>query len=477
MLRLWIKINIIMLMSLFLFGTGVVAQGQTCPEIVQTALDATDEQCSSTGRNQACYGNVNLAATPQPGVGDFNFSAPGDRVAVSVIASLSLNSRIEEEGEWGVALMQLQANLPDTLPGQNVTFLLFGDVEIENAVETNVEPVMFDVMALGDISVYTNPSADSAPVSDLFEGDLMTAVGRNAEGTWVQVSESGVSGWVSADEVEAAGDMDTLSIINPATAGFTPMQAFYFQSGSSDAPCAEAPDSGILVQTPEGVQQIAFTVNDINITLGSTAYLQAQPGGNMTTSVVEGEATVEAGGAAVVVPAGSQVSVPLDTDGRAAGVPSQPQPYNAAKMAVLPVRVLPRAITVSPPLSAGMTTGGVLTAGEWTWTPGTPSAEGCPAGMLEFVVADFTPAGPFQLPGGEFSWEVFYVAAYGEPPPPESIFSSPEPNTYLMEIPLDQFSWQYEARVMDSERVEGQFEADLEGCILLIPFELTRVGD
>ena len=30
--------------------------------------------------------------------------------------------------------MQLQANLPDTLPGQNVTFLLFGNVEIENAV-------------------------------------------------------------------------------------------------------------------------------------------------------------------------------------------------------------------------------------------------------------------------------------------------------------------------------------------------------
>ena len=30
--------------------------------------------------------------------------------------------------------MKLQANLPDSLPGQNVTFLMFGDVQIQNAV-------------------------------------------------------------------------------------------------------------------------------------------------------------------------------------------------------------------------------------------------------------------------------------------------------------------------------------------------------
>ena len=36
-------------------------------------------------------------------------------------------------GAWGVALMRIQANLPDTLPGQNVTMLIFGDVQIQNA--------------------------------------------------------------------------------------------------------------------------------------------------------------------------------------------------------------------------------------------------------------------------------------------------------------------------------------------------------
>ena len=34
------------------------------------------------------------------------------------------------------------------------------------------------------------------------------------------------------------------------------MQAFYFRSGIGDAPCAEAPNSGILIQTPEGRQAL-----------------------------------------------------------------------------------------------------------------------------------------------------------------------------------------------------------------------------
>ncbi len=448
-----------------------------CPSIVQEALDATDEQCSSTDRNQACYGNVNLAATPQPGINDFNFDAPGDMVAVSAVGSLSLSSQVEETGEWGVALMQLQANIPDTSPGQNVTFLLFGDVQITNGVESNTEPVTFDVMAQGDINVYTDPSADSAPVSDLFEGDLMTAVGRNAEGTWVQVSESGVSGWVSADEVEADGDIDTLNIINPATAGFTPMQAFYFQSGIGDAPCDEAPDSGILVQTPEGVEQIQFTVNEVNITLGSTAYLQAQPGGDMTTSVVEGEATVEAGGTSVVVPEGSFVSVPLDAQGRAAGTPSQPQPYDGAKMAVLPVRILPRAITIAAPIS---TSGAAIipAAGEWQWTSGTPSQEGCPAGAVESVVPVFTPRGPLRLPGDEFSLIILFEAAFGQSAaPPGAEFSNPEPNTYVVDFSDGGGDGHYDVRVIDTEHIEGQLEYTSQGCTMAIPFAVMRIGD
>jgi hypothetical protein len=474
----WRKISVIGLVSLV--GTNVLAQEQTCPEIVQAALDATDEQCSATTRNEACYGNVNLQATPQTDVDDFTFSTPGDIVAVSAIESFRLSSQVEESGEWGVALMQLQANIPDTLPGQNVTFLLFGDVQITNAVASNTDPVTFEVAAEGDINVRSGPSTNDERISSLSAGDVITAIGRNADNSWLQIQlPDETTGWVSADLVATDGDVSLLNVVDPSQpAPLSPMQAFYFQSGIGDAPCAEAPDSGILVQTPEGVDEIEFTVNDVKIILGSTAYLQAQPSGDMTTSVVEGEATVEAGGASVVVPEGSYVSVPLDADGRASGTPSQPQPYDPAKMALLPIRILPRDITITAPIG-GNTTGVniLLTAGEWTWTTGESSSEGCEPGIAETLVTAMATLEPFQLPGDEFSLEILLEAASRSFfSVPNAIFSNPDPNTYVVEYGGGSTNNRYTVRVVDTGHIEGEFDHTFEGCSVTIPFEVTLVG-
>jgi hypothetical protein len=249
----------------------VAAQGQQCGELVEQAITAVQDACADTGRNQACYGNVALEASAREGVTDFVFEQQGDLVDVADIDTLTLSSLDEVAGEWGVALLRIQANIPDTLPGQNVTFLLFGDVELQNAVD----------------------AADSAD------------------------------------------------------AGLTPMQAFYFRSGLDDSACAEAPSSGILIQTPEGAGTITLRANDVEISLGSTAYFQAEAGDAMTVSVVEGEAEVTADGETVVVPAGMQVGVPLDDELRASGVPEDPQPYDAAAFTALPISVLPEEITIA----------------------------------------------------------------------------------------------------------------------------------
>jgi SH3 domain-containing protein len=355
MTRLWIKLNLKISLSLFLLGTVVVAQAEACPEIVQAALDTTAEQCSATGRNQACYGNVRLAVVPRPGINDFNFSTPGDIVAAGSIGSMSLSSKVEETDEWGVVLMKLQANLPDALPGQNITFLLFGDVRIQNGVESNTRPATLNVTARGSVDVRSGPSTGETRLGGLLDGDTVTALGRNAAGNWLRVSLNGLSGWVLADEVETAGDIQVLSLVDSAGLPLTPMQAFYFQSGIGDAPCPQAPDSGILVQTPQGVEQVQFTVDDVNITLGSTMYLQAQAHGELSASVVEGEARVESASVVVDVPAGSRVRVPIDDQSHALGAPSEPEPYDGAKLAVLPIRILPGAITIASPISAEST--------------------------------------------------------------------------------------------------------------------------
>lgn len=256
----------------------------TCPAMVSDALAAVASLCEGTGRNRACYGNFTLTIEAQEDVDNLVFGAPGDMVNVADIQSLTLSSLDETAGEWGISLMKLQANLPATLPGQNVTMLLFGDVEITNAV--------------GDTS----------------------------------------------DD-------------------YTPMQAFYFRSGIGDAQCLEAPESGILIQTPEGQSRIAFRVDDVDIILGSTAFLQAVTGDALYVNLLEGQATVTAFDETQTVTAGMVVSVPIDTNLAASGPPGEPYAAQVIETLSSVVEILPK--TVTPPTRAieTVTAGCTVTAG------------------------------------------------------------------------------------------------------------------
>jgi hypothetical protein len=338
-----------------LFGMSqVVAQADDCPAIVETALQATDSACADTSRNQACYGNVNLDAEFDPAAGDFTFEQQGDIVDVGAIRNLRLSSLSEESGDWGVALMKVQANLPDTLPGQNVTFLLFGDVEIENAA-VGGGMVKLPVSATGNINVRSGPSTNDAIAGTLSSGESVTANGRLEDGSWLRVElADGAVGWVFADLVSGEGDLSTLAVVSAGDApapDFNPMQAFYFRSGVSDSPCAEAPNSGILIQTPEGAGEVTFKVNEVTITLGSTSFLQAQAPGVLTIHMVENKATIESFDVSRTVFAGSKVEVPLDANRIASGPPGDVQPFNDIELRSLPLGNLERDITLPPALT------------------------------------------------------------------------------------------------------------------------------
>ncbi|MEO1646076.1 MAG: hypothetical protein AAFR67_12880, partial [Chloroflexota bacterium] len=186
--------------SLFSIVSLVSAQ-EECPETVDEAVLALSDICLTIGRNQACYGNGDIVAVPVADA-SIEFDNPGDTAAVDDIENLTLSPFESSLTEWGVAVLVLQADLPDTLPGQNVTMLLFGDV------------------------------------------DLQTSGG-----------------------------------------------AYYFTSGIGSPSCNQAP-SGILIQTPEGAGMVNLTINGINISLGSTAFLGTLEEDVLTVALLEGETTL-----------------------------------------------------------------------------------------------------------------------------------------------------------------------------------------
>lgn len=102
----------------------------TCDQVVTTALETADQSCAKVGRNQACYGNSLINAELQENA-ITAFNSVGDISDLFSIKQLTTAPLDPESQVWGIAVLKVQANLPDTLPGQNVTMLLYGDATLE----------------------------------------------------------------------------------------------------------------------------------------------------------------------------------------------------------------------------------------------------------------------------------------------------------------------------------------------------------
>lgn len=114
---------------------SVQAQAEECPAIVNEALRPLSDLCNPLDRNSACYGADNVESTTfvEPRPADF-FVTPGDRAALAQLREIHPQPLDAATGTFGVAVMNLQANIPNTLPGQGVIFLLIGDARLTNEI-------------------------------------------------------------------------------------------------------------------------------------------------------------------------------------------------------------------------------------------------------------------------------------------------------------------------------------------------------
>jgi hypothetical protein len=196
------------------------------------------------------------------------------------------------------------------------------------------------------------PSLNAGVIETLPPGQSLVARGRLADNSWIRVvlPQSGRVGWVHGSVLAAVGDVEDLNVVDPWSPYYGPMQAFYFRSGVEDAFCPESPDSGILIQTPEGVAEVTLLVNEVSISLSATAYVQAERQGNMTVSILDGWADVEAEGSQQRVFAGTEVNIPLDENLSPVAPPSFPTPYDYEAMLRAPTVLLEEDIAVASSL-------------------------------------------------------------------------------------------------------------------------------
>lgn len=114
-----------------LTATALAERNASCQALIDRTIQASDRFCSETTSNTACYGNNTLKAELAPNAAR-RFSERGDIIPVSELRRLSASPLNLEHNEWGIAVFNVIANLPRSLPGETVTMVVFGNATLDN---------------------------------------------------------------------------------------------------------------------------------------------------------------------------------------------------------------------------------------------------------------------------------------------------------------------------------------------------------
>lgn len=292
----WLLLCLLLVGAVSLLTPQTTEAQNSCPALVQSALDQMGENCGSLGRNNACYGFTRVDSTFAENTPVDFFSQPSDRAALAQIETLTTTPLDLDLDQWGIAVMNLLANVPGALPGQSVVFMLMGNTEVSNMVEPantlpEVEPV--DVTTLAETRLFSGPAANTSTVATLPAETLLQAEGMTEAGDWLRVYDSAAGlGWMPVEAVDSVGELDDLPAVSADMQA--PMQAFQVSTAFNDLLCNEAP-SLLAIQSPENMK-VDLMANGVHINLGSLIMLRTLPPGDVLQIItIEGDVLLDPG--------------------------------------------------------------------------------------------------------------------------------------------------------------------------------------
>lgn len=269
-------------------ATGQSDSGASCPALLELALSQIGNNCANLPRNTACYGFNSVNASFTQSVNEGFFTNPADLSQLATLKTIETTPLDLGLSQWGIAVMNVQANVPNTLPGQAVTFLLLGDTEVENAAVSDEAPITIITQTAVDLR--QQPDGQSVVVAALVAGTVLEAKGLSPNGQFIFVRGDAGEGWIGLSAVNPNPQLASLAVLsdNPPA----PMQSFFFRTGVGESECSQTP-STLAIRSPENIT-VDLTANGANIRLGSLITLRILPDGEtMQLTTLEGEATLD----------------------------------------------------------------------------------------------------------------------------------------------------------------------------------------
>ncbi|MBC8098729.1 MAG: hypothetical protein H7Y11_04760, partial [Armatimonadetes bacterium] len=227
MKRLATPFLFVMLVALSATAPTISAM-QACPVNLAQRITRALRACTEVDRNTACYGNgaIFIGVTAAADDPDMIFANPGDQMPIGTLTFISTSSvddSVLTAEQWGIARLEVQANLLAEQPQRSSTLWLMG-----KAILTNRSPVVPELVATasGTLNLRTLPAADADIITQLGLRDAVIANGRTDDNRWLRVfvPRTETLAWVGAEVVTLTGDLNTLDMVTPDTPYERPFQ-------------------------------------------------------------------------------------------------------------------------------------------------------------------------------------------------------------------------------------------------------------
>lgn len=363
LIRYPLLIGIFLLLTLTV-SLSVPVLAQVCPVNLPQMLTRAVRACKDLERNTACYGNGDLSFGVMPLYDDPRtvFANSGDQLPIAAFAFLQTGAQPLTTETWGLATLNVQANLLAEQPARSSILWLFGDVTVNNLVPELPE---LTATATGTLNLRALPQADAEIIQQVKLREKVIANGRTQDNRWLRVlvPRTGILAWASLEVVELNRDIHTLEVVSVDTPFYRPFQVLELQTGTADSPCDGVSDSGLLIQTPNDIDAVEFTINGAKLKITGTVFIQAAPDLPLTINVLNGRTAAETGDSVQIAPAGARLLINAEA--------SPAEPYIRADLDHLPLDILPFKFVLPDPLSPE----GIELALNPPMTPTPPPAE------------------------------------------------------------------------------------------------------
>jgi len=299
------RFALMLLVGIFGLGVGVVAhaQAEQCQALAAATFGALESGCAAGGASQACFGAFAISDTTTG-----TFATVGDTLALSDFTQLATAALDLENNTWGIARLNVPANIPLAVSDTGLIYLLIGDAIIQNTVDPAtafVPSTPVNLQSLVAANIRSGPNTDARVLVSAPAGSALIAEGVNFDRTWLRVVFGEFVGWISSQVVvPIEGDFASLPVVGNDSR--TLMQSFSFQNGVEPSDCSDQSPSMLVLQSPNGMAA-AITANGADIRFTDTIVLRITADGQLQVTVLAGNASI----GILSIPTGFTVLAPI----------------------------------------------------------------------------------------------------------------------------------------------------------------------